>query len=67
MNDPNDPVDPTPIANVVWLDALDPNLVSESTSKSGFFAYTPTFVRLVTSGGDGYATLTIAQFSNAPY
>jgi hypothetical protein len=67
MNDPNDASDPIAIENVVWLDALDPNLVSESTAKSGFFAYTPSFVRIVASGGDGYATLTLAQFSNAPY
>lgn len=67
MNDPNDPTSPVAVTDVVWLDALDGNLVSESTSKSGVFAYTPTFVRLIGSGGDGTATLTIAQFSNAPY
>lgn len=66
MNDPNDPVEPVNVQDVVWLDALDANLVSESTSKSGYFAYTPTYVRIIGSGGDGYATMTIAQFSNAP-
>ena len=67
MDDPNDPTDPVGIADVVWLDALDANLVSESTAKSGFFTYTPTFVRLVASGGTGTATMKIAQFSNAPF
>lgn len=67
MNDPNDPFEPINVQDVVWLDALDGNLVAESTAKSGYLAYTPTFVRIVGSGGDGYATMTIAQFSNAPY
>ena len=67
MNDPNDIVDPVSVENVVWLDALDANLVSETASKSGYFAYTPSFVRIIGSGGTGVATLTLAQFSNAPY
>ena len=67
MDDPNSPTNPVAVSNVAWFDALDANLVSETASKSGYFAYTPTFVRLTASGGDGTATLTIAQFSNAPY
>lgn len=67
MNDPNDPVNPVAITDVQWFDALDANLVSETASKSGYFAYTPTFVRVIGSGGTGTATLTIAQFNNANY
>lgn len=67
LNDPNDPVNPVAVADVEWLDALDANLVNETASKSGYFAYTPTFVRVIGSGGTGTATLTLAQFSNAPY
>jgi len=66
MDDPNSATDPVAIEDVAWLDALDANLVAETANKSGFFAYTPSFVRLVASGGDGVATMTIAQFSNAP-
>lgn len=66
MDDPNSATNPVAIENVAWLDALDANLVAETANKSGFFVYTPTFVRLVASGGDGVATMTIAQFSNAP-
>lgn len=66
MDDPNSPTDPVAIESVTWLDALDANLVAETTAKSGFFAYTPTFVRLVASGGSGTASMTIAQFSVAP-
>lgn len=67
MDDPNDPTSPVAIGDVYWLDTLDGNLVSESTDKSGFIAYTPTWVRIVGSGGAGTATMRIAQFGNATY
>lgn len=67
MDDPNDPTAPTNILDVVWLDALDANLVSESTSKSGYFNQTPTFVRVILNSGTGSVKATIAQFGNATY
>lgn len=67
MDDPNDPTAPVAFNDMTWLDALDANLVSETADKSGFLAYTPTWVRLKGSGGTGTATMKIAQFSNAPY
>lgn len=67
MDDPNDPVAPVAFNSMVWLDALDANLVAETASKSGVFAYTPTWVRVKGSGGTGTASLKIAQFLNAPY
>lgn len=66
MDDPNSPTDAVAVEDVTWLDALDANLVTETVAKSGFLAYTPTFVRLVASGGSGTATMTIAQFSVVP-
>jgi hypothetical protein len=66
MDDPNDTVSPIAIEDVTWLDALDANLVAENAAKSGYFTYTPTFVRVVASGGTGTATMTIAQFGNSP-
>lgn len=66
MDDPNDPTYPVAVADMTWLDALDANLVSESTAKSGVFNLTPTWVRVKGSSGTGTATLKIAQFSNAP-
>lgn len=67
MDDPDDPFAPVTVYNMTWLDALDGNLVSETADKSGFFTFTPTWVRLKGSGGTGTATMKIAQFSNAPY
>lgn len=54
------------LADVVWLEALDANLVSESTKKSGFFAYTPVFAKLTLNSGTGSATAIFAQSSSVP-
>jgi hypothetical protein len=67
MDDPNDPVSPVTFNSMTWLDALDANLVNENAAKSGYFTFTPTWVRVKASGGTGTATLKFAQFSNAPY
>ncbi len=67
MDDPNDPFAPVSVNDMTWLDALDANLVSESADKSGYFTFTPTWVRVSATGGTGTATLKFAQFGNAPY
>lgn len=68
LDDPNDPVNPVSIPNVVWLDALDANLVNESTNKSGYIAYAPKYVRLLVNSNTNpaYATVTVLQSSNGP-
>lgn len=67
MDDPNSPTNPVAVGSMVWLDALDADLVSETASKSGVLIATPTFLRLKQIDGDGSVTATFAQFSNAPF
>lgn len=67
MDDPYSPTNPVAEGSMVWNDALDANLVDETSAKSGVFNVTPTYVRLKQTAGNGSATMTIAQFSNAPY
>ena len=67
MDDPNSATSPVAEASMTWNDALDTNLVGQTAAKNGFLAYTPTFVRLKQTAGNGSATMTLAQFSNAPY
>lgn len=67
MDDPNDPFSPIDPVDVTWLDSPDANVVTESAAKFSYFAYTPTFARVVLNSGTGSATATFAQFSNAPY
>ena len=67
MDDPNSPTNPVAVGSMVWSDALDANLVDETSAKSGIFNVTPTFIRLKQIDGSGSATMTVAQFGNAPY
>lgn len=66
LNDPNDPINPVAIGSVVWLDALDGNIVSESTAKSGYIAYAPAYARVLLNSGSGSASATFLQSSNGP-
>jgi hypothetical protein len=67
MDDPNDPFSPIAPVNVTWLSSPDSNVVSQASAKYSYFAYTPTFARVLLNSGTGSATATFAQFSNAPY
>jgi hypothetical protein len=66
LEDPNDPFSPVAIGSVTWLDALDANLVSESTAKSGYIAYAPAYARVLLNSGSGSASAILLQSSNGP-
>jgi len=66
LNDPNDFISPVAIGSVVWLDALDANIVSESAAKSGYITYAPVYVRVLLNSGSGSASVTFLQSSNGP-
>lgn len=66
LDDPNDPFSPVAINSVVWLSALDTNLVSQSSAKSGYIAYAPKYGRILLNSGSGSATVTFLQSSNGP-
>ena len=67
LDDPNNPVDPVPVGEMVWQDALDANLVSESTNKSGGFQYAPVFAKIVLNSGNGSVRGVFLQSSNVPF
>ena len=69
MDDPNSPTSPVAPSAVTWLSALDSNIVSQTTSKSGIFNITPTFVRVLLNSqtNPGFVTATITQFGSVPY
>jgi hypothetical protein len=48
-----------------WFSHPDTNLVSQTGSRQGNYAYVPAAVRLNVSAGDGTATMTVIQ-SGAP-
>lgn len=66
LDDPNSIANPVAAGAMTWLEALDANLVSESTNKSGGITYAPTFARLVLNSGTGSARAVFLQSSNVP-
>ena len=67
MDDPNSPTNPVAEGSMTRNDALDANLVDETSAKTAVLSGTPTFVRLKQTAGSGTATMTIAQFGNATF
>lgn len=67
MDDPNSPTDPVAENSMVWINCADSAVVAKSASAQGVLVATPIFVRLKQTAGNGSCTMTIAQFSNAPY
>lgn len=67
MDDPDSPTFATPAVAMVWINCADTAVVAKSASAQGVLAATPVFVRLKQTAGNGSCTMTIAQFSNAPY
>jgi hypothetical protein len=55
----DDPLDATATLN--WFDHPDLNLVAQTVSRQGNYAYIPAAVRLVLTSGTGSVTLTIIQ------
>lgn len=66
FDNPADIVSPVAAADVEWFDSTDSGVVTESASKQSYYAYAPTFVRIVANSGTGYATLRITQYGNVP-
>jgi hypothetical protein len=66
LDDPNNATNPIPAGQMAWLDALDANIVSESTDKSGGITYAPTFAKIVLNSGSGSVRGVFLQSSNVP-
>ena len=66
MDDPNSVTDPVPVANMTWIDCSAASLVNAAANAQGTLTATPIFLRLKQNSGNGTATMTVAQFSNAP-
>ena len=66
MDDPNSVTDPVPTANMTWVDCSAATLVAAAANAQGTLVATPIFLRLKQNTGNGTATMTVAQFSNAP-
>ena len=65
--DPNSPTNPVAPYLVTWSSSLDAAAVGASTNISSFFAYSPTFARVLLNSGTGSVSATFAQAGVAPY
>lgn len=61
LDDPNDPTNPVPLANMTWINHPDTNLVSATTSVQSNYAYCPRYARVVLNSGTGIVTATFIQ------
>lgn len=67
MDDPNSATDPVAENSMTWINCEDTDLVGANASRQGQLTVTPVFLRLKQTAGNGTATMTVAQFGNAPY
>lgn len=61
FDDPNDPVTPVDVANMVWKAVADANLANISADVQGSVAPIPLFLRLLVNSGSGSARMTVVQ------
>jgi hypothetical protein len=66
QDDPDSFISPVPIGEMVWLNALDANLVNQSANKTGGITFTPCWVRLTLNSGSGSARMTVVQSGTIP-
>lgn len=66
QDDPDSFISPVLIGEMVWVDALDANLVNKSANKTGGITFTPCWVRLTLNSGSGSARMTVVQSGTIP-
>lgn len=65
-DDPNDPVNPVPLANMAWSAAPDSALVTQTGNSFGTIVSVPLFGRVLLNSGSGSVVATFVQNSNGP-
>ena len=51
LDDPDDPINPVPVNDMVWVVINDPYMVTAAVSRQSNFLFSPKFVRVVLSPG----------------
>jgi hypothetical protein len=67
LDDPNDPTNPVPPGDMVWLDSGDKNMVAATSSQQSNYIVPPLFARVVLNSGDGSLRATFNQAGNVGY
>ena len=68
LDDPNDPVSPVDVADVVWVDSSDTNVVGATSTQQSNFLFAPKYARIKLDGSSiGTVKATFLQSSNGPF
>lgn len=66
LEDPNNPVSPTPVELVTWVNSSDNNVVGTGSTAQSNFLFTPVYARILLNSGSGYVSAVFLQSSNGP-
>lgn len=66
LDDPNDPFNPTPAEDVIWVNSSDAAVVASSSTQQSNFLFTPKYARILVNSGSGTVVATFLQSSNGP-
>lgn len=66
LDDPNDPFNPTPAEDVIWVNSSDAAVVSSASTQQSNFLFTPKYARVLINSGSGTVVATFLQSSNGP-
>lgn len=62
-DDPNDPTNPVPEADMTWIPSNDAAAVNATTSILTNYLFAPRFVRVLVNSGAGAVTATVIQYN----
>lgn len=66
LDDPNDPFNPTPAEDVIWVNSSDAAVVASNSTQQSNFLFTPKYARVLINSGSGTVVATFLQSSNGP-
>lgn len=66
LDDPNDPFNPTPAEDVIWVNSSDAAVVASNSTQQSNFLFTPKYARVLINSGSGTVVTTFLQSSNGP-
>jgi hypothetical protein len=66
-DDPNSNTNPVAPSAVTWINTNDTNGVNATGAIQTNYVFAPTFVRVLLNSGTGTVTMTVIQYSVAPY
>lgn len=67
LDDPNDPTNPVPPGEIVWINTGDQTMVNATASAQSNYIVPPVWSRVILNSGDGSLRATFNQAGSVPY